>query len=130
MTDRGPDVDDETQQEPPEPTHPPVAVTVEGPVRVQELPVVVAAVRRLVLPADNSIVQVANADLRRRVIKVLSTDQPFVMGVEKGHVEGSYAGLFPINVWAVMEAPVMLYAKSATGGTAATLTIIELDWTE
>lgn len=128
--DRGPTVDDETQQEPAGETHPPVAVTVSGPVRTQDLPGTVTAIRTVNLPADNTSVNVASADLRRKSIVVLSTDQPFVIGITKSDVDGTGGARWPINVPLIMNGTAQLYAKSGTNATAATLSVIEVDWTE
>lgn len=130
MTDRGPTIDEETQQEPPPETHPPVSVAVVGPVRTQDLPGTVTAVRTVNLPSDNSSVNVANADLRRKSIIILSTDQPFVFGVTKSDVDGTAGARWPINVPLIISGTALLYAKSGTNATAATLSVVEVDWTE
>jgi hypothetical protein len=128
--DHGPSIQEEAQQEPTVESYPPVSVVVEGPVRVQDLPAVVNSIRTVVCPSDNTSVNVANSDLRRKTITVISTDQPFILGTNKSDVDGSAGAKFPINVPIVITGTALLYAKSATNATAATLSVIELDWTE
>lgn len=125
-----PEISEEFQADPVSMRYPPVAVTTMGPVRTQELPATVNAIRTVTCPADNSSVNVANSDVRRKQITIVGIDQPFILGTAKSDVDGTAGAKFPINVPIIIPGTALIYAKSATGGTAATLSVIELDWTE
>lgn len=126
----GPTVNEENQNDSPITNYPPVSVTIDYPVNVRELPSVVSAIRKVICPADNTSVNVANQDSRRRSIKILSTDTPFLLGTTKNDVDGGFAPKYPINVMVTIEGSSILYAKTGTADSAATLSVIELDWTE
>lgn len=128
--DAGPTYQEETQAEPAVDTHLPVAVAIHGPVRIQDLPGVVAAIRTAVLPADNSAMNIANFDLRRKSLLITAIDQPVILGTTKSDVDGTAGAKFPINVPIVITGTTNIYAKSGTGGSLCTLSIIETDWTE
>jgi hypothetical protein len=132
MTDHPPSVQEEFQQEPAIQSYPPVSVNVQGPVRTQDLPKVINGIRKVVCPADNTPVNVANADPRRGIIRIISTDQPFILGLTRDAVNNPLGEgtPFPINVVIPFTGTGAIYAKSATNGTAATLSVIEEDWTE
>lgn len=108
----------------------PVAVVIEGPVRTQPLPSVIGASRVVVLPSDGTPVQVGNRSEQRKRMLLLAIDQPFYVGVDRGDVQSLVAGKWPINVVLEWLSVNPVWAASATGGSACTLTVVEDFWTD
>jgi hypothetical protein len=124
-----PDVADETQEEPAEVSpHPPVLVTIDGPVRVQQLPGVRTIFTRVVASGDQTPVVLVNPDLRRREVKFLS-DQPILISDDQQAVIGNSAPIWPANLLLPIPGSGKIYVKSNTPGTAATIIVVDILWT-
>jgi hypothetical protein len=118
------------------PRIPIVPVSVEGPVRVQQLPSRLGDARTVkLLPAASITPHAAgevtfrrNKDPRRRRLILLSTDKPFYYAMEQESAERGSGALWPINVPLPVEHCEEFYLASADAA-GTTLTIIREDWT-
>lgn len=115
---------------------PVVPVTVEGPVRVQQLPSRLGDARTVKLAPAASITAHSSGDVtfrrnkdpRRRRLILLSTDKPFYYAMEQESAERGSGALWPINVPLVIEHCEEFYLASADAA-GSTLTVIREDWT-
>jgi hypothetical protein len=132
MTDHGPTVAEETQQEEPTPSlGPPVPIVSNFPLRTQELPGVVTAIRTVLVPADGSIVNITNSDLRRKYITLIPIGQPVKVSLlQNFQGASSDAATIPSNVPITFHATMMLYAVTGTTDTAVPVSVFDIDYTE
>lgn len=114
---------------------PTVPVTVEGPVRVEQLPSRLGDARTFkVQPAASIAAHVSgdttfrrNKDPRRRRVILLSTDQPFYYAMDQETVERGQGALWPINVALPVEHTDEFFLASANVA-GSTITLIREDW--
>lgn len=132
MTDFGPTIDEENQQEPPrESLGPPVPIVSNYPLRTQELPGVVNSIRTVLLPGDGSIVNIANEDRRRKQITIIPIGQPARLSTNQNFQVGSTeSATIPSNQLVILVAITKLYGITGTPGTDCPVTVIETDWSE
>lgn len=108
-----------------------VPVRVDGVVRVQELPAQSGSVRSVVLDADGRAVRVAKPDARRKRLRLLASGQPVYFGYDQATADSPVAGVLPVGVVLAIEPrDAELWVRSATAATAATLTVINDQWTQ
>lgn len=115
---------------------PVVAVRVEGPVRVQQLPSRGGDARTYTVQPARSVAAAAggtatfrqNSDPRRKRLILLSTDQPFYYGFNQEQVESGTAALWPINVPLTVEHDDTFFLASANSA-GSKVTLIREDWT-
>jgi hypothetical protein len=121
-----PDVDEVVQEEPTETHIQPVPVTIEGPVRVQELPSRVASTRSYILSTTPE--QILGADPRRRRALLVGVTNIIWLGTTPNDVTGPYPFALPVGVPIVLEHQAPIYAASATG--TATLSMVVENWAD
>lgn len=118
--DRDPTIDELQQLEPVDPR---VRVDVDGPVRTQQLGAVDGSIRGVVVDDVNG-GKLVNHDDRRSVLTIIPYDQPIYLGMTQSEVQASNAAPIAKGVPVTLHGVRRLYARSATPGSSATVTVI------
>jgi hypothetical protein len=121
--------EDVVQQEEVSPLHiAPVPVTIEGPVRTQEYPSVIASMRSINLGSSAETILPANPRRRRAV--VLSFDQPVYLGRDISEVNAGGTFLLPERVPLEIKHTRAVAAGVAQASATSILSIMVEEWTE
>jgi hypothetical protein len=98
----------------------PVPVTVEGPVRTQQLPNQVYVSRTMLnVPSTVATLILSHEDRRSRAV-LISIDQPMYVGRTPGEVESGIAAVWPDGVPYEVRSGQSVYAMCAAGGNTTT----------
>lgn len=123
--DRQADLDDVYQEEPAGGLR--VPVEVEGPVRVQQAGSVDETYRSV--SVDDVIGgKLFNSDPRRSYCTIIAIDQPIWLANTQSEVQGTTGAKIPLGVPISIKATARVFARSATAGQNALVSIISGQW--
>lgn len=126
-----PTVDEVQQDEAPALPLVPVPVRVDGVVRVQPMPAQGGSAKSVVLAADAASIKIAKPDPRRASIRLVAVDQKVYFGYSQAEADSSTAALLPTGlVVAITNRDAEVWVRSGVAAQAATLTVINDQWTQ